>query len=187
MIVPELKPLVWMGGSKRDIRRMPKPVRKLFGFALRLAQQGLRHADAKSLRGFGGGTVIEVVEDFDKNTYRAVYTLRFEGVVYALHVFQKKSKKGSKTPRVDLELIRKRLKDAETEYGSRRRGKMKKRAESRRAAAMSSKTWISKMPGSWRLSPIWSPQFIERSQPEDSKIRPRRPCSWGSTNRESQS
>jgi len=83
----------------------------------------LRHADAKSLRGFGGGAVIEVVEDFDKNTYRAVYTVRFEGVVYALHVFQKKSKEGSKTPRVDMELIKKRLKDAETDYRSRKRGK----------------------------------------------------------------
>ena len=83
----------------------------------------MRHADAKSLRGFGGGAVIEVVEDFDKNTYRAVYTVRFEGVVYALHVFQKKSKEGSKTPRVDMELIKKRLKDAETDYRSRKRGK----------------------------------------------------------------
>ncbi len=123
MLVLELKPLVWVGSSKRDIRRLPRPVRKLFGFALRLAQQGLRHADAKSLRGFGGGAVIEVVEDFDKNTYRAVYTVRFEGVVYALHVFQKKSKEGSKTPRVDMELIKKRLKDAETDYRSRKRGK----------------------------------------------------------------
>ncbi len=63
------------------------------------------------------------MEDFDKNTYRAVYTVRFEGVVYALHVFQKKSKEGSKTPRVDMELIKKRLKDAETDYRSRKRGK----------------------------------------------------------------
>ncbi len=122
MLVPELKPLVWIGSSKRDIRRLPRPVRKLFGFALRLAQQGLRHADAKSLKGFGGGAVIEVVEDFDKNTYRAVYTVRFERVVYALHVFQKKSKEGIKTPRADMELIRKRLKDAETDYRSRKRG-----------------------------------------------------------------
>jgi phage-related protein len=123
MPTSKLKPLAWIGGSKRDIRRLPRSVRKLFGFALRLAQQGLRHPDAKSLKGFGSGALIEVVEDFDRNTYRAVYTVEFEGVVYVLHVFQKKSKEGSKTPRADIELIRKRLKDARADYRNRERGK----------------------------------------------------------------
>ena len=122
VLAPELKPLVWIGRSKKALEKLPRPVQKRFGFALRLAQQGLRHSDAKSLRGFGGAAVIEVVDDFDRNTYRAVYTVRFEGVVYALHVFQKKSKEGTKTPRAEMELIRKRLKDAETDYRSRKRG-----------------------------------------------------------------
>ena len=130
MLAPELKPLVWIGGSKKDLGKLPRIVRKLFGFALRLAQQGLRHTDAKSLRGFGGGAVIEVVEDFDGNTFRAVYTVRLEGVVYALHVFQKKSKEGTKTPRAEMELIRKRLKDAETNYRSRKRGSDEKKEQS---------------------------------------------------------
>ncbi len=130
MLAPELKPLIWIGGSKKDLGKLPRLVRKLFGFALRLAQQGLRHVDAKSLRGFGGGAVIEVVEDFDRNTYRAVYAVRFEEVVYALHVFQKKSKEGSKTPRADMELIRKRLKDAETDYRNRKRGSDEEKGQS---------------------------------------------------------
>jgi len=129
MLVPALKPLVWIGSSRRDARRLPRPVRKLFGFALRLAQQGLRHADAKSLRGFGSGAVIEVVEDFDRNTYRAVYTVKFGGVVYALHVFQKKSKEGSKTPKTDIGLIRKRLQDAEMDYRNRKRGSDEEKEE----------------------------------------------------------
>ncbi len=98
MLAPELKPLIWIGGSKKDLGKLPRLVRKLFGFALRLAQQGLRHVDAKSLRGFGGGAVIEVVEDFDRNTYRAVYTVRFERVVYALHVSRRSPRKGAKLP-----------------------------------------------------------------------------------------
>jgi phage-related protein len=115
--------------QQKDLGKLPRRVRKLFGFALRLAQQGLRHADAKSLRGFGGGAVIEVVEDFDRNTFRAVYTVRFEGVVYALHVFQKKSKEGRKSPRAEMELIRKRLKDAERDYRSRKGGSDEKEAQ----------------------------------------------------------
>ena len=72
IVAAELKPLVWIGSSKKDLGKPPRPVRKLFAFALRLAQQGLRHTDAKSLRGLGDGAVIEVVEDFDRNTYRAL-------------------------------------------------------------------------------------------------------------------
>src|SRR5579862_2111353 len=92
------KPLRWMGGSKGDLSAFPKAVRYMMGFALRQAQKGGRHLAAKILRGFGGGGVLEVVEDDDGNTYRAVYTVRFPGAVYMLHAFQKKSKKGSKTP-----------------------------------------------------------------------------------------
>jgi phage-related protein len=88
----------------------------IFGHALWEAQQGGRHENTKILRGFGGAGVLEVVEDYEGSTYRAVYTVRFAGVVIVLHVFQKKSKKGIKTPPQTVDLIRKRLKAAEEIY-----------------------------------------------------------------------
>jgi len=110
---PSLKPLYWVGSSKRDLLSLPGPVVDLFGFALYLAQDGRKHEQAKPLRGFGSAGVLEVVEDWDRSTYRAVYTVRFEGVVFALHIFQKKSKRGAATPKADIDLIRERLKVAE--------------------------------------------------------------------------
>lgn len=83
------------------------------GFALRAAQNGTKHPDAKPLRGFGGASVLEIVEDHDGDTYRAVYTVRFAERVYLLHAFQKKARKGISTPKHELELIRARLKQAE--------------------------------------------------------------------------
>ena len=83
------------------------------GFALWRAQLGKRHRHAKALKGFGGAGVLEVVENHEGDTYRAVYTVRFAEAVYVLHVFQKKSHQGSKTPRLDRALIEKRLRDAE--------------------------------------------------------------------------
>jgi phage-related protein len=88
----------------------------MFGFALHLAQQGDKHLDAKPLRGFGGAGVLEVVENFDGSTYRAVYTVKFAGIVYALHAFQKKAKHGVATPKQEIELVRKRLRSAEDDY-----------------------------------------------------------------------
>ena len=110
---PSLKPLYWVGSSKRDLLSLPGPVVDLFGFALFLAQDGRKHEQAKPLRGFGSAGVLEVVEDWDRSTYRAVYTVRFEGVVFVLHIFQKKSKRGAATPKADIDLIRQRLKAAE--------------------------------------------------------------------------
>jgi phage-related protein len=83
------------------------------GYALHQAQLGGKHLDAKPLRGFGGAGVIEVVERYDGGTYRAIYTVKFSGAVYVLHAFQKKSKRGVKTPQKELNLIRERLKSAE--------------------------------------------------------------------------
>ena len=97
---------------------MPQSVKNVFGFAIRAAQRGARHPDAKPLKGFGGAGVLEVVENFDGDTYRAVYTVKFAGIVYVLHVFQKKSKRGAKTPKTDLDLIKSRLKDAEKKYNA---------------------------------------------------------------------
>jgi phage-related protein len=92
---------------------MPVGVQDVFGYALDLAQSGAKHPDAKPLKGFGGAGVLEVVEDFDTNTYRAVYTVRFGNAIYVLHCFQKKSTTGIKTAQGDIDLIRKRLQAAQ--------------------------------------------------------------------------
>jgi phage-related protein len=106
------KPVVWIGSSKEDLRGLPERVQDMFGYALFLAQSGKRHPDAKPLKGFGGASVLEVVEDYRSDTYRAVYTVKFPEAVYVLHVFQKKSKHGIATPKQELELIKDRLKRA---------------------------------------------------------------------------
>lgn len=110
------KPLFWMGSSKRDLAALPDDVKNLFGFALGLGQNGRKHLKAKPMKGFGGAGVLEVVEDHEGNTYRAIYTVRFEKAVYSLHVFQKKSKRGRATPQQEIELIKERLKQAEAHY-----------------------------------------------------------------------
>jgi phage-related protein len=111
------KPLFWVGSSKKDLKGFPLAVRRITGFALFQAQAGGKHVDAKPLKGFGGAGVLEVVADLEGSTFRAVYTVKFAGAVYVLHAFQKKSKKGVKTPKAVLDLIRKRLKTAEEHYG----------------------------------------------------------------------
>jgi phage-related protein len=110
------KPVYWIASSRRDIRKFPKPVRRTFGQALFDAQCGKKHPDAKPLRGFGGAGILEVVEDDSGSTYRAVYTVKFAGVVYVLHVFQKKSKAGSKTPSEETDKVRNRLSEAEQHH-----------------------------------------------------------------------
>jgi len=110
------KPLFWVASTRKVLKALPLEVRRTVGFALWLAQTGGKHVDAKPLSGFGGAGVLEVVEDHDGNTYRAVYTVKLAGAVYVLHAFQKKSKKGAKTPKADLDLIRKRLKMAEEHH-----------------------------------------------------------------------
>ena len=108
----EPRPLIWRGTSKSNYMAFPTTVQREMGYALFLAQAGKRHATmAKTLKGFGGGTVIEVKETFGGDAYRAIYTVRFAEAVYVLHAFQKKSKTGIKTPKVDMNLIEKRLKD----------------------------------------------------------------------------
>ncbi|GHT85875.1 hypothetical protein AGMMS49543_18010 [Betaproteobacteria bacterium] len=111
----DIKPLWWVGSSKRDLQDMPDEVQDTFGFALHMAQIGAKHAKAKVLKGFGSAGVLEVVEDADSNTYRAVYTVRFVDAVYVLHCFQKKSHQGIATPKQDMELVVQRLKIAETQ------------------------------------------------------------------------
>jgi len=107
------RPLEWIAGSHKDLMALPTDVRRLFGYALSLAQVDDRHDAAKVLKGFGGAGVLEVVEDDAGGTYRAVYTVKFDEAVFVLHCFQKKSKRGVATPKEDLGLIRARLKVAE--------------------------------------------------------------------------
>jgi phage-related protein len=110
---PSLKPVIWVGSSRVDLREFPASVQDHMGYALYVAQRGSKHRDAKTLSGFGGAGVVEVVKDYRGNTFRAVYTLRCAGAVYVLHAFRKKSKTGRETPRRDVELIKQRLHQAE--------------------------------------------------------------------------
>lgn len=96
---------------------MPEEVRDTFGYALHLAQAGLKHPDAKPLKGFGGAGVLEVVESFEGDAYRAVYTVRYAEAVFVVHCFQKKSTQGIATPKPDVELIKSRLKAIEVGLG----------------------------------------------------------------------
>jgi phage-related protein len=116
--MPHIKPVAWVGSSKADLSAFPEEVKDSVGFALYVAQQGGKHRDAKPLRGFGGAGILEIVGDFDGDTYRAVYTVRFAGRVYVLHVFQKKSKTGIETPKAEISLIQSRLKRAEEEHNA---------------------------------------------------------------------
>jgi phage-related protein len=106
-------PLEFIGTSREDLSEFPLRVKYSIGFALRSAQKGGKHPDAKPLKGFKGAGVLEIVSDFDGNTFRAVYTIGIKGVIYVLHAFQKKSKTGIKTPQAELDKIRRRLREAE--------------------------------------------------------------------------
>ena len=110
-----LKPVQWVGSSKSDLKRFLDAVQDRMGFAIYQAQAGLRHRNAKPLKGFGSG-VLEVVARHDGDTFRAVYTVRFETAVYVLHAFQKKARRGIATPKQELDLVRRRLRVAEQHY-----------------------------------------------------------------------
>jgi phage-related protein len=116
MSVASIKPVVWIGSARADLAFFPEDVKDAVGYALYLAQRGEKHPDAKPLRGFGDAGTLEIVEDHAGDTYRAVYTVRLAGRVYVLHAFQKKSKKGIRTPQYEIELIKARLKRAEAEH-----------------------------------------------------------------------
>src|SRR4051812_11986027 len=111
-VEPRPKPVRWIASSRDDLRGFPEAVRLRVGGALWEAQRGGKAPWAKPLKGFGGAGVLEVMDDHDGDTYRAVYTVRFVGVVYVLHAFQKKAKRGIATPRSELALIEQRLKRA---------------------------------------------------------------------------
>ena len=117
------KPVRWIGTSLRDLRSSPREVRIDIGHALFTAQEGKTDPAAKPLKGFGGAGVLEIVVSHHGNAWRGVYTVRFEGAIYVLHVFQKKSTKGVATPAREIDLIRQRLAEAERDY--RERAKLK--------------------------------------------------------------
>lgn len=107
-----LRELIWVASSRRDVRAMPSSIRRVFGVALFMAQNGVTPPIAKPMKGFGGGGVLELIEADRSGTYRAVYTIRFATAMYVLHVFQKKSKRGIATPRQDIAMVKNRLRAA---------------------------------------------------------------------------
>ena len=114
-----MKPVIWIGSSRDDLRAMPQQVRRNIGQALYTAQQGETDPSAKPLKGFGGSRVMEIVERYRTDAYRAVYTAHFADVIYVLHVFQKKSTRGIATPKPDIEIIRRRYAEAERHHRER--------------------------------------------------------------------
>lgn len=115
----KLKPVVWVRSSKEDLKKFPETAQSHIGFALQVAQRGGKHGGAKPMRGFRGASVVEIVEDYAGDTYRVVYTVKFEVAIYVLHAFKKKSKVGAATPKHELTLIEERLKRAEELYALR--------------------------------------------------------------------
>jgi phage-related protein len=115
----ELKELEWIASSRKDLQALPRSVQRTFGYALYAAQLGEKPPEGKPLKGFGGAGMLELIEDYRGNTFRAVYTVRFPTKVYVRHVFQKKAKHGIATPKQELDLIRDRLKQAESLYTGR--------------------------------------------------------------------
>jgi phage-related protein len=110
-----MKTVRFIGSSLEDLRALPHQAQRDIGFALYEAQLGGKSYHAKPLKGFRGASVLEVIEDLDGDTYRAVYTVKLANAIYVLHVFQKRSKRGIATPQLDLDLIASRLKLAETQ------------------------------------------------------------------------
>lgn len=110
--LPGEKPLYWVGSSLKDLSGFPSEVQRALGFALSAAQYGGKHTSAKPWKGEGPG-VMEVVKDFDGDTFRAIYTVRLEMAVYVLHAFQKKSSRGIATRQSDIERVRERLRVAQ--------------------------------------------------------------------------
>lgn len=118
-----LKPLFWVGSSRKDFGGFPEGVQDEMGYALYLAQAGKKHDHAKPLKGFGSAGVLEFFVAHHGDAYRTVYTVRFAAAVYILHAFQKKSKHGVATPQQEIDLVRTRLKDAQRHYESPEREK----------------------------------------------------------------
>jgi len=117
-ITRSIRPLLWVASSKRDYGAFPPRVQDTLGFELFLAQTGQHPPSAKPLKGIGSG-VVELIKDFDGDTYRTVYTVHLREAVYVLHAFKKKAKRAIATPQSDIDLIKRRLKDAVSDHAER--------------------------------------------------------------------
>lgn len=113
---PKRKQAIFIAAARKDLKQFPAEVRAVVGAALYQAELGGKSPLAKVLKGFGGASVVEIVSDYHTDTYRAVYTVKFERAIVVLHCFQKKSKQGIATPQPDIDLIKKRLKEAQEVY-----------------------------------------------------------------------
>jgi len=105
-----LRPVIWIGSSLKNLKKFPDEVQREIGYALYRAQTGSKHHNTKPLKGFDG--VMEIISDYDKDTYRGVYAYKLDDDIYMLHTFKKKSKKGIKTPKEEIEIVKQRLKNA---------------------------------------------------------------------------
>ena len=108
---PALRPVVWLGNSKGNIRGFPEGAQKLIGDELQLIQFGGMPKDAKPFKGIGSG-VFEIAIRYDTEAYRTVLAVQLGKKIYVLHAFQKKSRRGIATPKQDVDLIRQRYKEA---------------------------------------------------------------------------
>lgn len=102
--------IVWIGSSLKDLKKFPEDVKDQIGYIFYQVQIGENHPKIKPLKGYPG--VMEIVSDYDKDTYRVVYAIKLSDEIYVLHAFKKKSKKGIRTPQSEIELIKQRLRRA---------------------------------------------------------------------------
>ena len=109
---PNLKEVTWVGNSKAKLKEFPEDVQKDIGDALFFAQAGNMSPAAKPFKGIGSG-VFEIRTSHRRDAYRAVYAVQIGERIYVLHCFQKKSKRGIKTPKYEVDLIRRRLRMAQ--------------------------------------------------------------------------
>ena len=107
----EIKPIIWIRSSRKDLKEFPSEVQDEIGYALYVAQIGDKHPKAKPLKGFPG--IMQVRSDYASNTYRAVYTTKIGDTIYVLHAFEKKSTRGVETPKREIDRIKRRLKIAQ--------------------------------------------------------------------------
>lgn len=107
-----IKRTIWLGDTLKNLRGFPEEIKDSIGYALHKVQEGFLPKNAKYLTGFKP-SVMEIVTHHDTNTYRTVYTVKIDDVVYVLHCFQKKSKRGIKTPKSEIDLIKQRLLEAQ--------------------------------------------------------------------------
>ena len=114
-----VRPVRWVGSALRDLKKFPRAVQRDIGQALYAAQCGVAYPSIKALKGFQGASVLEIVAPFEADTYRAVYTVQFGLAIYVLHAFKKKAKKGRKTPKKEMDLIKTRLKTARQNHNRR--------------------------------------------------------------------